>query len=162
MRKRCGFAVALSSVLVLATAAPPARPDDYGEVRALLERNATAWTKNDAALFGETLDAAVVFTENGGINEGRESVLEHVQADHAAVRALAMEIDVQRVQQNGPLAWAYAIERARIQPKQGESYTLKSHSIFVLEKKQERWWIVAHSLSVRKETAPAPPAAAPR
>lgn len=130
-------------------AAPQA--NDEKEIRALIEQNAVAWTKNDPALFAETLAESVVFTENGGLNDGRASVLDHVKHDHASMRSLTLTADVQRIRIAGNMAWVYAMERARLEPQQGEPYTLKSHSIFVLEKKQNRWWIAAHSLSARRE-----------
>lgn len=137
------------AVFLPVLAAPQA--NDEKEIRAVIEKNAAAWTKNDPALFAETLADTVVFTENGGLNDGRASVLDHVKHDHATMRSLTLTADVQRVHIAGNMAWVYALERARLEPQQGEPFTLKSHSIIVLEKVQGRWWIAAHSLSARRE-----------
>lgn len=47
--------------------------------------------------------------------------------------------------------WVFAIERAELASRQGEPCTRKPRSIFVLEKEARRWWVVAHSLSARRE-----------
>lgn len=120
-------------------------------IRQMLEQNAAAWTMNDPEAFARLLADDVLFTENGGLNDGRASVLEHVRADHANLESLTLTTEVQRVRVAGDMAWAYAIERAHLKPREGNPSTLKSHSIFVLEKREGRWWIVAHSLSARRE-----------
>ena len=125
--------------------------DDEKAIREVIAKNATAWRENNPALLAEVLSENVVFTENGGLNDGRASVIEHVKNDHASVKSLKLNSEVQRLTRAGSFAWVYAIERAEIAPQQGEPYVLRSHSIFVLQKVQGRWWIVAHSLSARRE-----------
>lgn len=150
--KRTGLAVVLAMVAAgwAAQAALKISRDDQ-QIRELLARNAEAWTKNDPVAFSDILAEDVVFTENGGLNDGRASVLEHVRQDHAGVRSMTLTTEVQRVRVAGRMAWAYAIERAWIVPREGEPFTLKSHSIFALEKNGKRWWIAAHGLSARRE-----------
>lgn len=133
-----------------------ASPDDEAQIRAVIAKNSEGWTKNNPAILTDVLAEDVIFTENGGLNDGRASVLEHVRHDHESVKSLTLTTDVQRVRVAGNMAWVYAIERAALQPKEGEAFTLRSYSIFVLEKKDSRWWIVAHSLSARRERPAAP------
>jgi uncharacterized protein (TIGR02246 family) len=145
--KRLGMVVCVAA----ACAALSLAGNEEATIRQLLEQNAVAWTKNDPEAFAKILADDVLFTENGGVNDGRASVLEHVRADHANLESLTLTTEVQRIRVAGDMAWAYAIERAHLKPREGNPSTLKSHSIFVLEKREGRWWIVAHSLSARRE-----------
>lgn len=147
--------LAVIAVLMIA-AAGLAAPDDEAQIRGLIARNSEGWTKNDPAILSEVLAEDVIFTENGGLNDGRASVLDHVRHDHESVNSLTLTTDIQRVSVAGNMAWVYAIERAALAPKEGDAITLKSYSIFVLEKKNGRWWIAAHSLSARRERPAAP------
>ncbi len=141
--------LAICLIAVLAGAAP--QSGDEAAIRQLIEQNAAAWTHNDPEALGKVLAGDVVFTENGGLNDGLDSVIGHVKNDHANMQSLTLTSDIQRVRVAGDMAWVYAIERAQLVPKQGDPITLKSHSIFVLEKRDGRWWIAAHSLSARRE-----------
>ena len=150
--KRVLVVFAMLAIAVVGLAAP----DDEAQIRAVIARNSEGWTKNNAAILAEVLAEDVVFTENGGLNDGRASVLDHVRHDHESVKSMTLSSDVQRVHVAGNMAWVYAIERAVLEPKEGEAITLKSYSILVLEKKNGRWWIAAHSLSARRERPAAP------